>query len=184
MCWNSAINTRLDSWYSVSSSQWGLMCDSTVAIRLCSLRNKICKTVSCGFWLALRSPKTTRHTDLCYKNNFHFFYSILLLNIKNTDRIGSTVLRLFAGRIRHSCLPPLEATVFRLWILLSTYRQFLHGAYLLTVGLNRTRKKHPSSVKRLLTKNNMQKTIFKLRIILRHKKRRFYFGNILCTNCF
>lgn len=87
MCWNSAINTRLDSWYSVSSSQWGLMCDSTVAIRLCSLRNKICKTVSCGFWLALRSPET-RYMDLCHKNSFYFLFNTVRMSKIPTELVA------------------------------------------------------------------------------------------------
>lgn len=153
MCWNSAINILLASWYRVSSSQWGLMCDKTVAIRLCSLRKMICKTVNCGFWLALRSPETQTHSNAvliiirvqCTRPSNVFLLYIYLHKRVDTNRTGNTVLRPSVGRTRHSCWPPPEATVFRLWIPLSIYRRFLHGVCRPISGSNRIRKTRPSS---------------------------------------
>jgi len=58
--WCSAIAIFLASWYSRSSSQWGLRRASSRARRLCSLSCRIWKTVSWGFWFTLTSP-ANRH---------------------------------------------------------------------------------------------------------------------------
>lgn len=58
--WCSAIAIFLASWYSRSSSQWGLRRASSRARRLCSRSCRIWKTVSWGFWFTRTSP-ANRH---------------------------------------------------------------------------------------------------------------------------
>ena len=67
MCCSIAPTIFLASWYSLSSSHWEFNKANWDTIRLCSLIQRVCITVSCGCSLALASPEKKPRASL-WKN--------------------------------------------------------------------------------------------------------------------
>jgi len=91
--WCSAIVIFLASWYSRSSSQWGLRRASSRARRLCSLSCRIWNTVSWGFWFTRTSPANRHALHVFILNRYLLSVSILLqTNIITVACCRSTVV--------------------------------------------------------------------------------------------
>lgn len=100
--WCSAIAIFLASWYSRSSSQWGLRRASSRARRLCSLSCRIWKTVSWGFWFTRTSP-ANRHALHAFILSRYLFSVFRLIQTNNHRSCMLTF---------HGCLPDISLFFF------------------------------------------------------------------------